>query len=187
MGVLIGPKSRGSNLEALVKAGEKVGSSFQVTSVVAPTPTSPGLVVSERYRVPSVVLEPGEAYGDRLLQALRDVQWICLAGYLRLLPSEVLNAFPGRVLNIHPSLLPKFGGKGMYGHHVHEAVLASGETETGCTVHRVTPEYDEGEILLQLRCPVNPEDTPESLAARVQELEHMAFPEALDRAVRSQS
>jgi folate-dependent phosphoribosylglycinamide formyltransferase PurN len=83
------------------------------------------------------------------------------------------------VLNIHPSLLPKYGGKGMFGKHVHEAVLRSGETESGCTVHRVTEIYDEGEIILQRRCPVLPEDTAETLAARVLAEEHRAYPEAV--------
>ncbi len=120
-------------------------------------------------------------YARRLLGVLRDagVEWVCLAGYMRLLPIEVLQAFPDRVLNIHPALLPKFGGKGMYGMHVHEAVLSSGETESGCTVHLVNERYDEGRIVLQKRCPVEPGDTPEALAARVLDLEHVAYPEAL--------
>lgn len=113
------------------------------------------------------------------MEAFRGADFICLAGFMKLLPSEVLRAFPNRVLNIHPALLPKFGGKGMYGHHVHEAVLAAGEKESGCTVHLVTDQYDEGEILVQLCCPVRATDTPESLAARVLELEHRAYPEAV--------
>ena len=104
---------------------------------------------------------------------------VCLAGFLRLLPEEVLRSRP--VLNIHPSLLPKFGGKGMYGLRVHEAVIQARETESGCTVHRVTPVYDEGEVVVQMRCPVMAEDTPESLAARVLELEQQAYPEAVRR------
>jgi phosphoribosylglycinamide formyltransferase-1 len=98
---------------------------------------------------------------------------------MRLLPEEVLAAFPNRVLNIHPALLPKFGGKGMYGMHVHEAVVAARETESGCTVHFVNEHYDEGAILHQRRCPVLPDDTPETLAARVLEQEHLAYPEAI--------
>ncbi|MFN3683119.1 MAG: formyltransferase family protein, partial [Fimbriimonadaceae bacterium] len=104
---------------------------------------------------------------------------VCLAGYMRLLPKEVLDSFPNRVLNIHPALLPKFGGKGMYGMRVHEAVLRAGEAESGCTVHLVNERYDEGPIVVQLRCPVLPDDTPETLAARVLELEHRAYPEAV--------
>jgi phosphoribosylglycinamide formyltransferase-1 len=104
-----------------------------------------------------------------------------LAGYLRLLPVEVLRKFPGRVLNIHPALLPKFGGKGMYGRHVHEAVIASGDSESGASVHLVDERYDEGQVLVQRRCSVLPDDTPQSLAARVLKEEHLAYVEALQR------
>ena len=98
---------------------------------------------------------------------------------MRLLPAEVLKSFPNRVLNIHPALLPKFGGKGMYGVRVHEAVLSSGDNESGCTIHFVTEHYDEGEPLLQLKCPILPNDTIETLSNRVLDLENRAYPQAL--------
>lgn len=107
----------------------------------------------------------------------RRIDWVVLAGYLSYL--EIPERYRGRVVNIHPSLLPGFGGAGMYGHHVHEAVIRSGVRESGCTVHLVDEKYDEGPIVLQLRCPVLPTDTPETLAARVFELECRAYPEAL--------
>ena len=129
----------------------------------------------------TVVSATGVDYGHRLLTllSLHKITLVCLAGYMRLLPSEVLEAFPKRVLNIHPALLPKFGGKGMFGIHVHEAVLAARETESGCTVHEVGPVYDEGKIIVQLRCPVETNDTAETLAARVLALEHEAYPQAV--------
>ena len=130
---------------------------------------------------PVVVVAPGETYGARLLEAIHDATIVCLAGFTRLLPSEVLTAFPRRVLNIHPSLLPRHGGPGMYGRRVHEAVIASRDTESGCTVHLVTERYDEGEIVLQAHCPVLPDDSPETLAARVLALEHRTYPEAVRR------
>ena len=151
-------------------------------------PASPFRVVAPREgtgaaanagRTPVVVIEPGEGYGDRLVSALQGASLVLLAGFTRLLPVEVLRAFPRRVLNIHPSLLPRHGGQGMYGLRVHEAVIASGEAESGCTVHRVSERYDEGEIILQARCPVSPDDTPETLAARVLALEHRTYPEAI--------
>ncbi len=104
---------------------------------------------------------------------------ICLAGYNRLLPESLVHRYRRRILNIHPALLPKFGGKGMYGMRVHQAVLDQGETESGCTVHYVTERYDEGEIILQMKCLVEPGDTAETLAARVLALEHVAYPEAI--------
>jgi phosphoribosylglycinamide formyltransferase 1 len=106
-----------------------------------------------------------------------DVDLVCLCGYLRLL--KIPAAFAGRVLNIHPALLPKFGGKGFFGHHVHEAVLRAGESESGCTVHYCDDVYDRGSILLQERVPVLPDDTADSLADRVFAAECVAYPEAI--------
>lgn len=154
--------------------------------VVAPTSSAPARARADELGVPTVVLDPDDPrYDSLLLEQLAGhrIEWICLAGYLRLLPAAVLRAFPGRVLNIHPALLPKFGGKGMYGERVHREVLRSGERSTGCTVHLVNEEYDAGPILLQLTCPVLPDDTPASLARRVAELEHQAYPRALSQAI----
>ena len=130
---------------------------------------------------PVEIVEPGEEYGRRLRDALGEATVVCLAGFTRLLPSEVLAAFPRRVLNIHPSLLPRHGGPGMYGRRVHKAVIASGDPESGCTVHLVTERYDEGQVVLQARCAVLPGDSPETLAARVLELEHQVYPESVRR------
>ena len=109
------------------------------------------------------------------------VDLVCLAGWLQLL--QIPPRWAGRGLNIHPALLPKFGGQGMYGRRVHEAVLAAGERESGCTVHVVTDAYDAGPIVLQRRCPVLPGDTPDTLAARVFAQECEAYPEAIKRSV----
>ena len=116
---------------------------------------------------------------ERLKEHQIDI--ILLAGYMRKVPDAVVAAFPDKMLNIHPALLPKFGGEGMYGIHVHTAVLAEGEAETGATVHFVNEEYDKGEILLQRTVPVLPDDTPETLAARVLECEHALYPDALEK------
>jgi phosphoribosylglycinamide formyltransferase-1 len=105
------------------------------------------------------------------------VELICLAGFLS--PYLFPERYAGKILNIHPALLPKFGGKGMWGHHVHEAVLAAGETQSGCTIHYVTEEYDSGPILLQRTCVVLPNDTPDALASRVFEQECIAYPDAI--------
>ena len=125
------------------------------------------------------IVRPGMIPAEELLGLLRahDCGWIVLAGYLKML--RIPAGFAGRAVNIHPALLPKFGGAGMHGEHVHRAVLAAGETETGCTVHLCDDRYDTGPIVLQRRCPVLPGDTPETLAARVFEQETLAYPEAL--------
>lgn len=169
-------------MKALAEACASGAVPADVAVVISPKDGTDAVEAARAMRLPVEIVPPSpDAYGEDLMRALRrhDAGWIALAGYLRLLPKEVLDAFPDRILNIHPALLPKFGGKGMYGSHVHEAVIAAGETESGCTVHLVNERYDEGRILLQKRCPVKPDDTPETLAARVLLLEHQAFAEAL--------
>jgi phosphoribosylglycinamide formyltransferase-1 len=109
-------------------------------------------------------------------------RWVVLAGYVRLLP--IPERWKGRVVNIHPSLLPRHGGQGMYGQRVHEAVLGAGDAESGCTVHLADGEYDRGEIIAQARCPVYPEDTVQTLASRVFELETELYPKALSKLLR---
>jgi len=122
-------------------------------------------------------------FAAAMLQELKKhrVDIILLAGYMRKVPDVVVTVFSDKMLNIHPALLPKFGGEGMYGIHVHTAVLAAGETETGATVHFVNEEYDKGALLLQRSVPVLPTDTPETLAARVLECEHTLYPDALEK------
>ncbi|MCW5941376.1 MAG: phosphoribosylglycinamide formyltransferase [Fimbriimonadaceae bacterium] len=187
IGILVGTRGRGSNMRALAQACASGRLAAEVGLVVGPRADAPALEVARAMGLPVRVHDfTAEDAGPRLAEALseRRCRLLCLAGFLRLLPTEVLDAFPGRVLNIHPALLPKFGGKGMYGRHVHEAVLAAGETESGCSIHRVTPVYDEGEVVLQRRCPVLPGDTPDTLAGRVLALEHQAYAEAVAKVLR---
>lgn len=113
----------------------------------------------------------------------QQVDLVVLAGFLRLIPKELVGAYPDRIINIHPALLPKYGGKGMYGHRVHEAVIAAKETESGITIHYVNERFDEGGHIAQFKCPVLPSDTPDSLAARVHELEHAHFSEVVESRV----
>lgn len=123
-----------------------------------------------------------EQFAAAMLKALKehDIEYILLAGYLKMVPEKVVTAYTCKILNIHPALLPKFGGPGMYGINVHKAVLESGEKKSGATVHYVDPEYDKGPVLLQRNVPVEPGDTPESLAARVLKCEHQLYPDALE-------
>ena len=158
--------------------------SAAIEIVLANSPDAYGLVRAQRAGLPAQVIDhrafpSHEAFNDALFQALAPypVDLIVLAGFLRriILP----DAWRGRILNIHPALLPGFGGRGFYGHRVHEAVLAAGAAESGCTVHYVDEHYDHGPILVQKRVPVLPGDTPDSLAARVFEAECEAYPEAI--------
>lgn len=145
--------------------------------------TKPGIAGIERCRgagLKVVVCDSSlpESLDDQVDAALHaaGVELVCLCGYLR---KFRVGPWAGRALNIHPALLPRHGGHGMYGHHVHEAVLAAGDAESGCTVHLVDDEYDHGRTIVQRRCPVLPGDTPEALAARVFEQECLAYPEAI--------
>jgi phosphoribosylglycinamide formyltransferase-1 len=182
----------GSNAEALLKAMQEP--SFPATPVVilSNNPQAGVLEKATRYGVPTVVLDhksfsSREAFDAAVVTALQAAQpdLICLAGYMRIITPVFLQAFEGKILNIHPSLLPKHGGPGMYGHHVHQAVLKAGDAESGPTVHWVTEDVDGGVIVLQKRVPVLPGDTPATLAARVLVAEHAAYPEALAQICRA--
>ena len=149
----------------------------------------PGAYVLERARqlqVPACVFTREEFRNpDKLLRRLQDegTDFIVLAGFLWLVPPCITAAYPNRIINIHPALLPAYGGKGMYGHHVHEAVLAAGEQQSGITIHYVNDRYDSGDIIFQATCPVLPDDTPDTLAARVHELEYQHFPRVIEETV----
>jgi phosphoribosylglycinamide formyltransferase-1 len=156
----------------------------EVAVVVSSNSTAFGLERARQAGIPTAVVrrrdfETADAFSEAITAAIGpyEVDLVILAGFTQkyLFPER----YRGRVLNIHPALLPKYGGQGMYGHHVHEAVLAAGETESGCTVHLADHEYDHGPILVQKRVPVLPGDTPETLAERVFEAESEAYPEAI--------
>ncbi len=178
IGILVGKQGRGSNMLAIHRACQDGRLDARVDIVVAPSEAAPA-VHSAREAGLDVRIIPYPEQEVELPKALQGLDVVCLAGYMRLLPETVLRAFPNRVLNIHPALLPKFGGKGMYGMHVHEAVVAAGETESGCSVHLVNEQYDEGAVVCQRKVQVHPGDTPQDLAARVLEQEHLAYPEAI--------
>ena len=149
----------------------------QVVAVIADREGTGGIERAVAAGLPTLVTRDADAIYAMLRE--RRSELVCLAGYLRLLPIEA--DFRGRVLNIHPALLPKFGGPGFYGDRVHAAVLAAAETESGCTVHFADDRYDEGAIIVQRRVPVLPGDTAASLAARVFDAECEAYPEAITR------
>jgi len=164
----------GTNLQALLDALHD-SPLARVARVISSRADAGALERARRASVPTAVLrDPGDP--AELLAALGDAQLVVLAGYLKLVPAAVVSRFRGRMINIHPALLPEFGGPGMYGQHVHEAVLASGATESGATVHIVDEAFDRGQIIAQEKVRVEPGDTPDSLAARVLEAEHRLLP-----------
>ena len=146
------------------------------------------LVRAEKYNIPTVILPKTDFYKeDQLLGLMQTyaIDFIVLAGFLLMIPDFLIHAYNRRMVNLHPALLPKFGGKGMYGHHVHEAVKAAGETETGMTVHWVSSICDGGEIIAQYRTPINPEDTPDDIAAKEHILEQKYFPTVIEQILQS--
>lgn len=176
----------GSNAKILIEYFE-LHHHAQVTLVLCNNPAAGVLQIARDHGV-EILLTDREHFSDAktIVQHLRDrgIDLIVLAGFLWLIPKELVTAFPNRIVNIHPALLPKFGGKGMYGKHVHEAVIAAGEKETGITIHFVNEHFDEGAHIARFSCPVLPGDTAETLAKRVQELEHSHFAEVVDGLVR---
>lgn len=180
----------GTNLQALLNH-ESSSAIWRVALVVSDRPDAGAL---DRARnagrdatvVPVKGRDPDEVAGDTL-HALADhgVEAILLAGYLRLVPTGIIRAYPRRILNIHPALLPAFGGKGMYGRRVHEAVVASGAKVSGATVHYVDEAYDTGTIFAQWPVPVHPNDDADALAARVLAVEHVLYPLAADHLMRA--
>jgi len=159
----------------------------QVGLVVSNKANAGVLGIAEAFGIPTQLIDrPGFYQTEDLLEVLKKYQigFIALAGFLWLVPGYLVREFPKRILNIHPALLPKYGGKGMYGHHVHEAVKAAGETESGPTIHFVDEQYDEGDIVFQTRCSVHPEDTADEIARKVLALEHRYFPVILEKVIR---
>lgn len=174
---------RGSNLRSIQRAIDEQRLDARIAMVLSNRRDALALEFAAEAGFPAVTFAgiAAEEQPGFILDALatNEADFIALAGYMKLVPSRVIAAFRNRILNIHPALLPAFGGKGMYGHHVHEAVIASGSKVSGATVHIVDEEYDRGPIVLQRCVPVRDDDTPDTLAARVLETEHAIYPEAL--------
>lgn len=175
----------GTNCENLIRYFE--GSELVNTALVVSNKADAyALVRTERLGVPTAVTPKADLHNpDVMLPLLRkyDIGFIVLAGWLPLIPDFLIEAFPRAIINIHPALLPKYGGKGMWGHHVHEAVKAAGETETGMTVHYVTPVCDSGEIIAQFRVALSPDDTADDIAAKEHLLEMEHFPQIVEQVI----
>jgi phosphoribosylglycinamide formyltransferase-1 len=172
----------GTNLQALIDAlrGSPVA---RITRVIASRPDAPALERAQRAAISTIVLAHPDDPAE-IVTAVGDAGLVVLAGYLKRIPPAAVARLRWRVINIHPALLPGFGGPGMYGHRVHAAVLASGATRSGATVHYVDEEYDRGPIIAQWPVPVLPNDTPDTLAARVLEVEHRLLPRVVEELAR---
>jgi len=183
--IAIFASGNGSNAENIIKyftGNERV----KIALILSNNPRAYVVERAQNHHIPYVVFTSKELKEtpvviDKLEEF--DIDYIVLAGFLLLIPTTIIRAFPGRIINIHPALLPKYGGKGMYGSFVHEAVRQSGDTETGISIHFVNEKYDEGAVLFQARCVVAPEDTAETIAQKVHQLEYRYFPEIIEKVV----
>jgi phosphoribosylglycinamide formyltransferase 1 len=174
----------GSNAEKIIEHF-KGSDQVQITHIYCNNPTAGIIQRAERLGVPCRVFDRESYKNGTVLKEVQSLRtdWIILAGFLWLIPADFVKAFPLRIVNIHPALLPKFGGKGMYGHFVHEAVVAAGEKESGITIHYVNEHYDEGATIFQSSFEVLPTDTPEDVAKKGQVLEHRDFPKVIESLV----
>ena len=185
--VAIFASGSGTNAQNLIKYFRN-HSTIHISLIVSNRSDAYVLKRAENENVPHVVLsgkdwdENGNA--SRVLQNYH-IDFIVLAGYLRLLPYWLIHQYPKKIVNIHPALLPNYGGKGMFGEHVHRAVIASGDKHSGITIHFVNEDYDKGDIIFRTQCPVLPSDTPETLAARIHQLEYEHYPKVVEKVVMS--
>ncbi|AWW00888.1 phosphoribosylglycinamide formyltransferase [Arcticibacterium luteifluviistationis] len=177
----------GSNAEAIVdyfKNNEEVEISYFLTNKA-----DAGVIKRGRkLNIPTLVFSRKNfVETEQVVDFLKsqNIDLVVLAGFLWLIPSSLIQAFPNKIVNIHPALLPKHGGKGMWGHHVHEAVVANKEKESGITIHYVNENYDEGETIFQATCAVSPEDNPEQVATNVLKLEHYHFPRIIEKVLKA--
>ena len=185
MNIAIFVSGSGSNCENIIRYFAH-NDHIQVSLVISNKADAYALQRAKNLNVPAVVLSKKELQQqDTMMPLLQqyDIQFIVLAGFLVMIPDYLIEAFDHRMINLHPALLPKYGGKGMWGHHVHEAVKAAGETETGMTVHYVSNVCDGGEIIAQFSTPIDPDDTPDTIAAKEHELEMRHFPPVIEQLI----
>jgi phosphoribosylglycinamide formyltransferase-1 len=172
----------GSNAEKII-AHFQDSAQVQISHIFCNNPEAGVIERAKRLGVPCSIFSREEYKNGSVLRKIQSLQtdFIILAGFLWLIPAEFVQAYPNRIINLHPALLPKFGGKGMYGHFVHEAVVAAGEKESGITIHYVNEHYDEGAIIFQSSFAVEPSDTAEDVARKGQVLEHRDFSRVIER------
>lgn len=177
----------GSNAEKIIEYLAH-HSSLQVALIVCNKTGAGVLSIAEKHHIPSLLINKETFFGgDAYVGVLKEygINFIVLAGFLWKIPVTLINAYPGKIINIHPALLPKYGGKGMYGMRVHESVIAAGEKESGITIHYVNEHFDEGEPIFQASCAVDEYDTPDSLAQKIHALEHAHFPQVIEKLILS--
>jgi phosphoribosylglycinamide formyltransferase-1 len=184
--ILIFASGSGTNAENIIQYFEK-NNAVSVVAVFTNNSNAKVIDRAKKFQVPTVIFSKDELNTRKTLQLIFDFHpdLIVLAGFLLKFPENIIKAYPNRVINIHPALLPKFGGKGMYGMHIHNAVIENKEIETGITIHYVNENYDEGNIIFQQSVSLSETDTPESVAAKIHTLEQQYFPEVIEKLLTS--
>ena len=180
--IIIFASGAGTNAQKIIDHFRN--STVKVALIVCNKPGAGVLSIAAKENIPSLLIEKERFFrGDGFVPELQktNADLLVLAGFLWKIPQNLINAWPRKIINIHPALLPKFGGKGMYGQYVHEAVINAGELQSGITIHYVDEHYDKGDVIFQTGCPVMEGDTPESLAARIHRLEHLHYPAIIER------
>jgi phosphoribosylglycinamide formyltransferase-1 len=175
----------GSNAENLIKYFDK-HNKIECKLILTNNAEAGVILRGQKLNVPVVVFSRTMfSKSDEVVNILKslEIDWVVLAGFLWLIPENLIKAFNNKIVNIHPALLPKYGGKGMWGHHVHQAVKNNNETETGITIHLVNEHYDEGKVIFQSKCEVLPNDTPETIAEKVHWLEYEHFPVVVEKLI----
>ncbi|MCD6012656.1 MAG: purN [Flavipsychrobacter sp.] len=179
--LIIFASGTGTNAYAIIEYFKKNGKA-KVSLVVSNKANAGVLEIAKREEIPFLIIDRKTFHETLLLEQLSSYKpsLIVLAGFLWKIPDALIHAFPGKIVNIHPALLPSYGGKGMYGHNVHNAVITAKEKESGITIHYVDEHYDEGDVIVQARCKVGQNDSADTLAKRIHKLEHFYFPRTIE-------
>lgn len=174
----------GSNAQEIMQRFAQ-HTTIQVAAIFTNNKNAGVIERAKKYNVPVVVFDRNMFTSHEVLDILKKLQidWVILAGFLWQVPEHFIAAFPNKIMNLHPALLPNYGGKGMYGMNVHKAVIAAKEKQSGITIHFVNAHYDEGKIIAQFTCNITPTDTPESLVQKIHELEHTHFPATIEKVI----
>lgn len=179
--LIVFASGRGSNARAIIDHFQQTGLA-KVSLIVTNKADAGVLDIAEEEQIPFLIINNKTLNETLLIDQMKSYNpsLIVLAGFLKKIPDNMISAFPNKIINIHPSLLPKYGGKGMYGEHVHEAVIAAQDKESGITIHYVNEHYDEGATIIQAMCTVTTEDNADSLAHKIHKLEHFYYPRAIE-------
>lgn len=183
--IAIFASGNGTNAERIMEYFS-ADDAVNIELVLTNNPNAGVLPRAKKFGVASMVFSRDELYkSDKIIDALLDkrIDFIILAGFLWLIPSTIIKKYPHRIINIHPALLPKYGGKGMFGHHVHDAVINNKEKHSGITIHYVNEHYDEGNIIFQATCDISLDETADSLASKIHKLEYEHFPEVIEKLI----